>query len=154
MVWMLVAVIALLVMVGVLRALSEAGVKHPDPPGMRTIANFQAPEFEKREAAKDENPQSWGEPLLKEVLASVGQPFKVSTEYSRSYGHAAIVEAKDKKFTVMVGFVNENEGWLLFVNGKQELSPLPEAEESRALLRQVHAALAKMNGISDVRWSD
>ncbi len=124
------------------------------------MASFHGPRFARAEAeaeaeaAEDENPQSWGEALLREVLAHVKAPFEVMTLHVPSYGHAAKVEARSHAFTVSVGFVDESEGWLLFVDGSRTLASVPDVDETRDLLRQLHAGLAGIEGLSRVRWAD
>ncbi|MDP3234549.1 MAG: hypothetical protein Q8S33_30080 [Myxococcales bacterium] len=150
----LLAIVGLFVAAGVLRALSGAGIDRPDPSGLRSVARFQATEFARVDAAQDENPSSWGEDLLKTVLARLGPPFKVSMHYAPGYGHAAVVEGSDQRFTLSLGFVSDSEGWLLSANGRLEHSPVPDSEMSRELLRQVHAALTTLAGVAEVHWSD
>jgi hypothetical protein len=132
----------------------ERGAGPTDPVGLRTVASFRAAALARREAAEDENPQTWGVALLREVIARIGPPFEVVTEYSPSYGYAGVLRANGKKFTLSVGFVDDAEGWLLFVNGGRERSPVPDLDESRELLRRLLRALPDIDRLSDVRWTD
>jgi hypothetical protein len=152
--WVLLALLVFLGVVAGFRGWGNSGAGRRDPAGLRTVASFQAVAFAQREEAKDESPQFWGEPLLREMLERMRPPFEVVRDYSSSYGHEAILGANGRRFTVSVGFVADDEGWLLFVQGERELSPVPDAEESRELLRQLQVALRAIEGVTEIRWTD
>jgi hypothetical protein len=122
-----------------------------EPLRVCTVARFRGPEFARAEAADDENPQFWGEALLRKLLGSVSRPFEAVSFYAPSYGHAATLTASGHKFTVAVGFVGNVAGadaedeWLLFVDGNRR-EPGPTAPVTFRLGRDRGFVRSRLDG--------